>query len=980
MGFKENVSSVKYGIGEWSPDENGNHRALIHVSEKSDAVRVHIPWRRRDQKAEERNIRVYDSATGEHISNIARIAVNQEFGELVFQPKTVPGDYEVYYMIYSEIEGTADAKWLEQYMSMQIEEIPMAEIKGIEAWNEFHSVYPMEVTATQAEIDALEQEYPDSAYLLFPENREHCIRMFEAIPQRWIQNGPSMNFVGKAQPGEYYVFQIGIYAIREDIADVQLDFVSLKGENGATIPATNMESINLNGVDWLGRPFRKKFGIGKYLVRPLWIGIQIPKEASGTYQGAFALKPVKDDDYYLPAAQFGVEIQVDGKILEDAGDKDTWRLSRLRWLNSTMGLEDTILSPYTPLKREDNTIHLLQREIEFNNAGMPSSIKSNDHEILKNPIEFKIEQADQEISWQAKKHRVIKENDAVVEQEWLAESGPFDITVKSVTEFDGSISTKATLRANKKVDISDISLNIPVDESLAQYMMGLAREGGFRVDSWQWEWKPDRGGNFIWLGNVEAGLMLKLEFTQDVWYYSCPDGVGLTMPDSWGNNGKGGCDLETSGDEVLVRAYSGPRHFEAGDEITYRFLMLVTPFKPINSDHWKWRYATKNGLHTREPIENQEEYRYTIGHLHHGDSVLNPWINYPFNSMSEIRAYIENLKQLGYHGLDLYYTVRELTNHTAEIWALRSLGDEVYTTNDIAIYSDKEAINEKPGGGDPWLREHLIAGYDPAWTHKFPDGQICASIGTQGLSRWHNYYVQGMDLLMKETGVDGLYIDGVGYDRQIMKRIARVMAANSPNYRIKMHSGNNYTYMNWSNNVLGGYCEHLPFITDLWIGEGFDYDMPADYWLVEISGLPFGLTSEMLEYGNGGNAWRGMLYGMYGRFHKSAPYLWRFWDSFGIEEAEMTGYWDKECPVKTGRDDILATVYKKQDKSLIAIASWAKKDIECELEINWKVLGLDPAKAQFRAPEIMHYQEEACFKPGEPIPIQSAEGWLLIAE
>ena len=36
------------------------------------------------------------------------------------------------------------------------------------------------------------------------------------------------------------------------------------------------------------------------------------------------------------------------------------------------------------------------------------------------------------------------------------------------------------------------------------------------------------------------------------------------------------------------------------------------------------------------------------------------------------QAHADNVK------LKIYYTIRELSNYTAEIWALRSLGDEVY--------------------------------------------------------------------------------------------------------------------------------------------------------------------------------------------------------------------------------------------------------------------------------------------------------------
>ena len=39
----------------------------------------------------------------------------------------------------------------------------------------------------------------------------------------------------------------------------------------------------------------------------------------------------------------------------------------------------------------------------------------------------------------------------------------------------------------------------------------------------------------------------------------------------------------------------------------------------------------------------------------------------------------------------------------------------------------------------------------------------------------------------------------------------------------------------------------LPYLDRLWIGEGFNCDRVSwDYWLVEMSGLPFGLMSEML--------------------------------------------------------------------------------------------------------------------------------------
>ena len=128
------------------------------------------------------------------------------------------------------------------------------------------------------------------------------------------------------------------------------------------------------------------------------------------------------------------------------------------------------------------------------------------------------------------------------------------------------------------------------------------------------------------------------------------------------------------------------------------------------------------------------------------------------------------------------------------------------------------------------------------------------------------------------------------------------------------------------NSSANHYAEHFPFVDSLWFGEAFNYeDGSPEYWLTEISGIPFGLYGEMLE--GGGNPWRGMLYGMSSRLGWWAGAdprpIWKLWDDFGIAGADMIGYWDPGCPVRTDCKDVLATVYRRKGRSLIALASWA---------------------------------------------------------
>ncbi len=335
----------------------------------------------------------------------------------------------------------------------------------------------------------------------------------------------------------------------------------------------------------------------------------------------------------------------------------------------------------------------------------------------------------------------------------------------------------------------------------------------------------------------------------------------------------------------------------------------------------------------------------TLINLHQGDG-LNPYINYPFLTTDKLAAYTAeaHARQMQ---VKIYYTIRELSNYVAEFWALRSLGDEIYTTGPGFRLADQFAEKSPAANaptGSAWLCEHAVTGYVPAWHQPLGNGHYDAAIATTGLSRWHNYYLEGLNWLVRNVGIDGLYLDGIGYDREIMKRVRKVLQRARPGCLIDFHSGNHFHPEYGLNNCANLYMELFPCIDSLWFGEGFDYNEPPDYWMVEMAGIPYGLFGEMLH--GGGNPWRGMLYGMTSRLGWSGDPrgLWKVWDEFGIAEARMIGYWDPACPVKTGRDDVLATVYQREGQTLVAVASWAAAPVSVPLAIDFQQLGLDPGQ------------------------------------
>ena len=172
---------------------------------------------------------------------------------------------------------------------------------------------------------------------------------------------------------------------------------------------------------------------------------------------------------------------------------------------------------------------------------------------------------------------------------------------------------------------------------------------------------------------------------------------------------------------------------------------------------------------------------------------------------------------------------------------------------------------------------------------------------------------------------------------------------------------------------------HLfPYIDSLWFGEGYDYNEEPDYWLVEVSGIPFGLMGDMMREGN---VWRGMLYGMTTRFRCADPSaLWRLWDSFGISSAEMYGWWNASLPVRVACANeavvVKATAFVHSGKdALVVLASFGTLGGNCTLEFDWRGMDLPEGGHGFhlRAAKLMPMQPtEEVFEIGAPTDVPSS--------
>lgn len=967
----------------WNPDSLGNHRVVVQVGGNEKIVKVIIPWRRRDADPQDKRIIIEDAKSKQKVLNVKSGNLNRESGEIYFEPISGRGTYYVYYMpfknegrsnypkgVYLKPENTASAGWLE--LASKNKNIPVAKVKEFQSVDAFNSFFPMEVIATKSETDHLIAQNKNQPFMIFPENRLHSIRMNHDLPQRWIEKGIETSFTDTVMKGENFAYQLGVYALK-NIKNVKIRFSDLKGDNGKNISAKNMSCLNTEGTDYEGNAIHPVVNIEKGKVQALWCMIDVAQNAeAGKYKGTATVYSEND----TKGKAVNIVLVVKNAIAKNQGVNDPVNMTRLNWLNSTMAQENTVIAPYIPLKVTGDTINLLGRKVELNKNGFPDQIQtfftpemtgyqSAPNNVLIEGIHFHFTKQNdkKDIELKTTGVKFTLREPGTVKWQSINMSDDLEMDVSASMEFDGFIAYTVKVTALSDIDLSNITMHIPFSKTGSKYMMGLGQKGGLREEGFKWKWDvAHKNQDGAWIGNVNAGLQYSLRDQNYVrplntnFYLNKP----LLLPSSWGNGANGGIDIGEKGKSILADNYSGARSMKKGDVLFYNFTLLITPFHPINTDfQWANRF-----YHKYENLDTIKAIGATIINIHHA-TPINPWINYPFIEWKKMKGYIDSAHNLGLK-VKIYNTVRELSDHAYETFAMRSLGHEIYSTG--------------KGGGFSWLQEHLGDDYIPAW---FVPEIKDAAIINSGMSRWHNYYVEGMNWLTQNVGIDGIYLDDVAFDRITMKRIKRVLTKDGHPGIIDLHSANQYNKSDGFNNSANLYMEHFPYLNRLWFGEYFDYEKnKPDFFLTEVSGIPFGLMGEMLQ--GGGNPWRGMIYGMTNRMpwsdNADPRPIWKVWDNFGMKGSKMIGYWSDNCPVKTDNDKVLATVYEKNGSSLISIASWADTDVEVQLNIDWKKLGIDPSKATIIAPAVDNFQPARTFSLSEKIPVAHGKGWILIVK
>lgn len=715
--------------------------------------------------------------------------------------------------------------------------------------------------------------------------------------------------------------------------------VYLKGEMEAVC-------INTQGVDKFGRDFTKKICLRKGHIQPVFLILKADADHAGKVKTATV---VFETD--LGKSEIELTVHFTGEYVKNGGFNDISRLSRLLWLNSRRFLDKSVVAPFFEPVVDGAKVSVLGRTIELAENGLPKNVhyfydeginltETAQKSLLAAPISFNT--GNREVRYSGLS---LKKDGGSVLIFSKGESADLNIEISGELHYEGAVAYKIAVIAKRDITLPDISLEADIAPECAALMHGLGEKGS-AAHSIHFKWEQENQQDCIYIGSVNGGARFKFK-AQDyirplvnIYYKNLP----LRIPtQTWDNDGRGGITLEKQAGRCRLSAYTGLFKLKKGERRSFDFEIHFTPFKPIDyKTHYSVRFSHYNDLKNGyRQVDEAQKLGLNYVNLHHGTE-LHPFINYPFIETQSLKHLVQYAEYINI-GVNVYYTVREHSNHMAEVFAYKALGDEIIFRKSGDGHSWWKGVPE-------WLTEYFGNEILPAWRVYYKHGKYKGDADISFIvhpdSRLDNYYIEGLDWLIKNIGIKGIYIDDTSLDRTTVERAKKVLAQNGG--MIDMHMWNHEEKRAGNTSCMNLYTEILPFVDNLWIGEGYPYKkLSPEFLLTEVSGIPYGNTSQMLE--GGGDPFIGMLFAMNNRYGwgvKNAQHIYRLWDDFGIENSEMRGWWHSKNPVETGWDGVKATVYIKKNSALICLYNFDAAFRAVHLKIDEALLGFAPNTAR----------------------------------
>ncbi len=610
---------------------------------------------------------------------------------------------------------------------------------------------------------------------------------------------------------------------------------------------------------------------------------------------------------------------------------------------------EEVPEPWIPLKwnNQQRILSCYGREYRIDSL-FPASIKSQNNELLAEPIELRILAGSKNLEKTEVSCETVEIKPGLVRIKNCCKIGQ---NLKSSTlisaEFDGLLRFDVEISANNSAKIDCLDLIIPFVSEIAT----LFHYYPTQMVWWEPEW------------DINSGILpqegLELPFTFHIWIGN--DDIGL----QWFAESDEGWIPEGRNKVIVIKKKANKTELkiniltETEIESSFRFTfgLIASPVKPFTKKYRTWHY-------NHQAQWGMEHHRFSSHPLKNGKPAI-----------KDSPSWLDELQKAGARFLGFH-----------EWWSrLQSLARPYFPDS---FQSLLESVHEKDMKLIPYTGVYLselASEYDPSWRIGPPEKMYVYDRGKyetqEPLQRAHimccntpypNLLIDEFEKLFNEYQIDGIYTDGLavplpctnmehgcGYfdsdgilrptaaifqSREMMKKFHHICQSQNRETLFVSHTSACILLpvLSFSDAYLDG--EHL-----LSKKRAATSELPLEALRAEMCGHNFGipcyvLPSEDPVYGRDYNRGIALVHDVlmpWNIFDQSD--IWKAFDSFGVEGSEWIPYWKSDSILKNAKPEgLLISAYAKQNQGLLLVC-FNSNETKSRAEIN-----IDEAKLGLR--------------------------------
>jgi|GEM_PF-6673340 len=621
-------------------------------------------------------------------------------------------------------------------------------------------------------------------------------------------------------------------------------------------------------------------------------------------------------------------------------------LAKSAWVGNKIGVSTQVLAPWTPMSVKKNSIFCWGREYRFGSL-FPSQIVTQEKEILASPISLEIT-ADDTLQPLQNIPIVVKESkDNKVVLEGTGTSQLLTVKATSTVEYDGMIKVRLDIIPQRELSINNLRLRIPIKKEYAylrtqttiwgstmeeykELLPGHRMGGAVAEKSWKNKLEP------LWLGTEALGL---------VWFNESDQGFSLEKPDD-------ALEITATGNDTLLTITFINKPLTVTKPLTYVFGLQATPVKP-------WPEKGYRGYNT-VIVPADLWYPGVTNYIY--QPVLMDWFK-----EQNVKAIVD---------MGEFWSIHDSTLNYKDTW-LRDAVKECHKKGiKFFLYLGAGLTTNTPEWkimSEEALRHPLSTPFSLYTMPELLSYRACPN------SVYTDHIAWKIDWVMKEFGLDGVYLDeygseqcmneehGCGYTddsgnrhpskpifafREQMKRIYTVVKQNNPNGIVYLHGRQEIPVLSFCDLFLNGEqfipfeSENRPPLLEM---------VPLSAFKADFMGKPFGIPGTFyvyhgLPWGNSDALAITLLHdtptiqqALYGPERKQAleetASAWKVMDEFHATNSIFKGYWEQDflVPAET---DVKASFWLSPDKKVLAIIANFGQEKEVQVKFNGVRIGL----------------------------------------